>query len=130
MAASRTLKKLFEESWLLFGNLFEYLAILVMFSQISINLSATTVSSTQRVAQKNSGNLSSPVTDIKSSLHAGVSCKIVYAALNIDFISQSLFSTPDLNALCIICKQHDPISNKIFVPFLLNLFEQVQTISN
>ena len=68
LTASCTLKKLFEEGCLLFSNLSKYLPILVILSQISINLSATTVSSTQRVAQKNSGNLSSPATDIKSSL--------------------------------------------------------------
>ena len=116
---SCTLKKLFEKCCLLFSNLSQYLTILFTLSQISINLPATTVSSTQRVAQ----NLSSPVTDINSSLHAGVSCKIVYAALNIDFISQPFFSAPDLNALCIICKLHDPISNDFFVSFLVNLSE-------
>lgn len=130
LTASGTLKKLFEEGSLLFSNLSQYLAILVILSQISNNLSPTTVSSTQQVAKKIVEIFPHPVTDIKSSLHAAVSCKIVYATLNIDFISQPFFSTSDLNAVCIICKQHDPISNKIFVPFLLNVFEQVKIISN
>ena len=45
--------------------------------------------------KKDSGNLSLPLTDIKSSLRTGMSCKIGYTALNIDFISQPFFSAPD-----------------------------------
>ena len=99
-----------------------------MLSQISFNLSATTVSSTQRVVQKNSGNLSTLVTDIKSFLRAGVSCKIVYTALNTDFIPShfSLLQIWILRALYVKYKIHYLKTSFLFLFFLifLNKFKQ------
>ena len=99
-----------------------------MLSQISFNLSPTTVSSTQRVVQKNSENLSTLVTDIKSFLRAGVSCKIVYTALNIDFIPShfSLLQIWILRALYVNYTIHYLKTSFLFLFFLifLNKFKQ------
>ena len=61
LTASWIFKKLLEAGCLLFANFSQCLTILIMLCHISINRSATTVSSTHRVAQKNKGNICSPV---------------------------------------------------------------------